>query len=233
MSNQGIKTPLQIGATQRIEYVDAMRGLAMVMVVVSHCCVLSFCQQPVFNGVINSAIQIPLFFMISGFFAPHLLRKRWTATLADRFVRLVVPALLMLGLYCWITRFSFVDALADNMKNGYWFTLVLFGYTLIYLAVSAVARRLRLSERSTIWLHIAIGLVVAYCGLATFGKGKSIPAFYWFSTDQFFAYFFFIAGALMYAHREIVFKLLNTKQVIGGGNSILYRCAVGYRNLRY
>lgn len=59
-------------STQRIQYVDAMRGLAMVMVVISHIFVLCLNYVPIYNELISIQFQIPLFFFISGFFA-----KKW------------------------------------------------------------------------------------------------------------------------------------------------------------
>lgn len=115
---------------ERIEYIDAMRGLAMLMVVVAHICIGSFGNHPIFDTYINQAMQLPLFFLISGFFAPGMLKKPMTKIVMDKFVYLVVPALVMLGLWCLLSDRNFISALYASMKYGYWFTLVLFIFIL-------------------------------------------------------------------------------------------------------
>lgn len=70
---------------ERIGYVDAMRGLAMLMVVVGHCCIGSFGNHPIFDIYVNQAVQIPLFFLISGFFAPMMLKRPLTNTVMSKF----------------------------------------------------------------------------------------------------------------------------------------------------
>lgn len=68
----------------RIEYIDAMRGLAMIMVVIGHFFVFSFHYHNALFLNINAALELPIFFMISGFFAPHILNN--TSVIFGEFV---------------------------------------------------------------------------------------------------------------------------------------------------
>ena len=56
--------------THRIEYIDALRGFTMLLVVYGHilvhCFDFDFTTEPSFNSII-SLIRMPIFFFISGF----------------------------------------------------------------------------------------------------------------------------------------------------------------------
>lgn len=53
---------------KRIGYVDAMRGLAMLLVVIGHVFYFSFCDKTnIIFRILSEELQIPLFFMVSGF----------------------------------------------------------------------------------------------------------------------------------------------------------------------
>lgn len=54
--------------TPRIQYVDSMRGLAMIMVVIWHVFTMSLHCETRFSTLFNWVLQMPLFVMISGFF---------------------------------------------------------------------------------------------------------------------------------------------------------------------
>ena len=47
---------------KRIEYIDAMHGLAMMMVVIFQCQEFCFIHENILDKIGNSAIQIPLFY---------------------------------------------------------------------------------------------------------------------------------------------------------------------------
>ena len=167
---------------RRIEYIDAMRGLAMTLVVIYHFFTGSFHYSNAFNYAINNTLQIPLFFMISGFFAPHMLRKPFIHAIFDKFLRLVLPAILMLSLYLWIFNHNYVSALFHRFKDGYWFTFVMFGYTIIYIITAQISKRLRLSDRGSDCLHLFVGLLITYTALATNRLSAKCPAIELFST---------------------------------------------------
>ena len=150
---------------ERIGYVDAMRGLAMLMVVVGHCCIGSFGNHPIFDIYVNQAVQIPLFFLISGFFAPMMLKRPLTNTVMRKFGHLVVPALVMLGLWCLLFNQSFINALCASMKYGYWFTLVLFVFILVYLVVEQTMSWLDFAQKRRGWIHLIVGVGVSYFAL--------------------------------------------------------------------
>lgn len=205
---------------ERIGYVDAMRGLAMLMVVVGHCCIGSFGNHPIFDIYVNQAVQIPLFFLISGFFAPMMLKRPLTNTVMSKFGHLVVPALVMLGLWCLLFNQSFINALCASMKYGYWFTLVLFVFMLIYLVAEQTMSRLDFAQKWRGWIHLIVGVVVSYFALVVknYSECRIVGIF---SIVEYYSYTYFIVGALLFANRDKILKYLSDTNIMG-------ICILGY-----
>lgn len=205
---------------QRIEYIDAMRGLAILLVVICHCCHLSFQNTIVYSIEINQAIQIPLFFLISGFFASQLTRKSFWNCIYDKITHLIIPALLMLGTYCWIFGLSFQKTILTGFKNGYWFTLVLFVFIIIYLSIDKTLRFVGISGLKANFVHIILGLVVSYSALFFSKYAKTCSLINLFSVTEYFNYTYFVVGAVLFEHRDTVFKL--QRNAILSGLCILF-----------
>ena len=203
--------------SRRIEYIDAMRGLAMTMVVISHFFTGSFHYENALYINVNHALQIPLFFMIGGFFAPQVLRKPFLQAIWDKFARLVIPAILMMSLFLWVCDLDYVSALFHRYKEGYWFTFVMFGYTIIYIVVSLLSKRLQLSDKTSDGLHLFVGVLVTYIALATDRLSTEWPILELFSTADYKTYFFYVLGAVLFAYRRHLPNVLNNRWLLGGG----------------
>lgn len=203
--------------TRRIEYIDAMRGLAMIMVVIGHFFSLSFHYlNPLFLNI-NAALQLPLFFMISGFFAPHMLKESFSKAVWNKFVRLVIPGILMFSIYVWVFDLNFTNGLYDPFKYGYWFTLVMFGYTIIYYIISKFTKVLRLSNKTTTCIHLISGVLITYIGLGSDRLSAELPILDLFSTVLYNYYFYYALGAILFTNRSLILNSLSNKWLLGGG----------------
>lgn len=200
---------------QRIEYIDAMRGLAMMMVVISHCCSCSFGNHPIFSIYINNAIQIPLFFFISGFFVPKLTKKSLYQVTTDKFIHLVIPALLVLFLFCWVFRHNYLSTIYQRFSGGYWFTLVLFIFIIIYLSIDKAIRFAGISGTKAKFMHIILGLIVSYSALFFSKYTTTCSLINLFSITEYFNYTYFVVGAVLFEHRDTVFKLQRNAIISG------------------
>ena len=205
----------------RIEYIDAMRGFAMIMVVICHFFTWSFQYENPLYIYVNHILQIPLFFMISGFFASHMLRRSLLSIIWNKFIRLVVPAIIMLSLFVWVFDLNYVEALFHRFKYGYWFTFVMFGYVIIYVLVSRIFRCLKLSSKTSDCLHLLVGVLITYLALASSGLSSKWSFIELFSTVCYTDYFFFALGAVLYANRNYILNHLNNKWLLGGGDYII------------
>ncbi len=119
-------------AQQRIEYIDAMRGLTMVLVVYSHIC--NYCLGDKWMGWndVFFIFRLPCFFFISGWLFEKVGRK-WNSvsiknTVKHKFMVQIVPTFIFLLLLAGPSLFF---SRLGATKGGYWFTFALFEFFLL------------------------------------------------------------------------------------------------------
>lgn len=133
---------------KRLRYIDAMRGLAILLVVFSHV-TNAYVKMPITNasfaGVyyMMTMFRMPLFFFVSGFFAWRA-AERWDAATVRRvsfkkFQAQIVGLSVFMFIYGaaklrWHFHFLWTS-------NPYWFTISLFEMFFIYLGVALLERR--------------------------------------------------------------------------------------------
>lgn len=112
----------------RIVHIDALRGIAILLVVYSHLLFI-LPEKPISTSLINQffyTFRMPLFFFISGFFVysecftVNLLKKR----ILNRFVCQLYPTIIIFGIFITIFYDSnYIRGIYNLQKRGYWFTL--------------------------------------------------------------------------------------------------------------
>lgn len=117
-------------ARQRIEYIDAMRGFTMILVVYSHIC--HFCLGDSLLGYnrIFFLFRLPCFFFISGWLFEPVSRRSFIQIARKKFMVQIVPTFIFLLLLAPPPEFFHQ---LGALKGGYWFTFVLFEFFLIYM----------------------------------------------------------------------------------------------------
>lgn len=151
----------------RMEWLDAMRGFTMILVVMYHVAHISF-------GVVDKhsscqpfflLFRMPLFFFVSGFLA-YKANMTWTRQMLGKMVWKkmkiqIVPtfvflciSVMLLHKHYWDT---FVGDLMSPTKGGYWFTWVLLHMFLIYYVVDYFGSRLKKLS----WLPVTLLWLVA------------------------------------------------------------------------
>lgn len=186
-------------ATKRIGYIDALRGMAMILVVYFHISAYGFCSYVMGYNDIIERFRMPLFFFISGWLFKYIDRPT-TEIIKQKFMVQIVPTAFFLLLYlCVFDYFSF-DSFGSD-KKGYWFTYVLFEFFLVYLGLKALFNKhntkkgeiymmsgmLLLSISAfyyaTCYTRYAeeLGIWKTILGLFSFVKFKHI-IFFWFGT---------------------------------------------------
>lgn len=135
----------------RIEWLDAMRGFTMLLVVAYHVAQFGFMENEKTSAALPFLVlfRMPLFFFVSGFLA-YKANFVWniknTMPLVGKKLHVqIIPALIFLAIFIvFKSKHSFWDgfltALKSPTKDGYWFTWVLLQMFLIYYAISIVAQ---------------------------------------------------------------------------------------------
>lgn len=180
----------------RINYIDALRGLSMILVVLAH--VYLFMSPRHWDGSplasILMSFRMPLFFFVSGFFAYKTI-NRWTRTVVtDILVRKVRAQVLCATIFYMLYQYIHHAGLFDFVTHGYgyfWFTIALFQMFVLYVALNLVSR---LIGRNIVDASLVV-LSVASCvaGLTVFKDGIGVTL----SWHQIILYFQYFAGGIL------------------------------------
>lgn len=206
--------------TKRIEFIDALRGFTMILVVMWH--VYGFAYSN-FEYQLNSYNQIfvlfrmPLFFFISGFILYGGYRK-WRST-NDCFnfvqkkskIQLIPTAIFGLA-FIFFFNYGLDDAIYDVSKKGYWFTIVLFIYFCIFAIYYIVVEKLcHIPDKIANVILMAIGLACylfarIYCRRFL---SEEIIGLLSIPNLEYFAYFVF--GFLLRKYYSTCERILDSK----------------------
>ena len=210
---------------QRMEWLDAMRGFTMILVVAYHVAQFGFGESEKISASLPFLVlfRMPLFFFVSGFLA---YKETWVwtpqsfASLTWRKLKVqVLPALVFLCIFLVLKgkqpfAEGFMKCMHSPTKGGYWFTWVLLQMFLVYYVTSALFSRFsKKTENIALWVLWGMS-VCAYLSLympQTFGK--------WYKTD-FMMYsscyetlkflHFFLIGNIVHRHWAQSKRLFDT-----------------------
>ena len=181
----------------RIGYIDAMRGLAMIFVVIGHVFIYSFYHlgNPIMK-VLNEEIEVPLFFMVSGFLVKVPKNGFWSY-LGNKAFQLCVPAVIVMSVYMWATNTDFTFAWVNSYKIGYWFTFTLFYFFVIYTVLKYIFQALKLNQITQTTLLIIISIFLLYASVWCLREEFSFSWIPLFGLIHFRWFIYFIIGTLI------------------------------------
>ncbi len=186
----------------RLAWLDALRGLAIFLVVYCHVASISL-GIPEGIGSTNdtvSLLHLPLFFFLSGFLMFRedrfqKIRPSWRY-LVRKAGELVLPALIFVTLFAlWMHR-SAESILFSQFKGGYWFTFFLFLFILLYALFSLMLRRFDARTRATVIL--VLGACIGFAPTITdilFPQWIETSLFQLLSYQNFKYFLFYSFGA--------------------------------------
>lgn len=221
---------------QRIEYIDALRGFTMIIVVFAHVetfSIFGFTESSFIADVFN-AFMLPLFFFISGFIAYNKSYNWETKGYIEKITKkcqLQLLPTLILGLtytYLYLNR-DIIAFINNNEKLGYWFTLSLLE---IFIIVYTQQWLFKSKDKSKETSRITIALTVtSFTLLILKFIIKTVPALNEIgnqlslhNTFEYFIYFAF--GYIMSMHKERFQKALENDNLIT--LSLILFCSLFY-----
>lgn len=128
---------------KRIEYIDALRGFTMILVVYYHITQKSFNSDGTFIDLLLVSFRMPLFFFISGFIGYRDnvvwdIRTWWVISKKKLLIQLL-PTFVFGLIFAYTYRhIDFKVFLSENFKAGYWFTIVLLEMLLLMYTTNVV-----------------------------------------------------------------------------------------------
>lgn len=141
---------------KRLEYIDALRGFTMILVVFHHVIGHLFYSESAINDLFIT-FRMPLFFFISGFmsyttYSPDLIKKR----LKNRLLGQLLPTIVTCTLFISLFSIPIKDTLMDPQKSGYWFTIAMVEIFLIFILAILIINKLHFSKKSQCILFCCI-----------------------------------------------------------------------------
>jgi len=193
---------------QRIEYIDAMRGMTMILVVFSHVCGLCLGDSWMGFNDVFFLFRLPCFFFISGWlFEP--VREPAPTVVRKKFLVQIVPTLIFLLLLA--PPPAFFHQLGTT-KGGYWFTFALFVFFMLHL----------LTARLGTWWRGIVAIVITIaafsydvCYNSSFTPPQwvsNILGALSFATWRY--YLFFFTGTLAKRHFDRFLRIVSTPAYI-------------------
>ena len=213
----------------RLEWLDALRGFTMILVVANHVSQMGFEQNWKWSSSLPFLLlfRMPLFFFVSGFLA-YKAAQVWDANnlgqlLVKKLKVQIIPTACFFFLFCAMMSPNFVDAVVTNFhsatKGGYWFTIALLWMFVIYYLFAYVESKLKVKSWIPITVLFLISLVFyescflpKYFSWAQGYKGEHIQWIDDLSLGRVFIHFpFFLYGNIVHRYWDKAQRVMDSK----------------------
>lgn len=214
----------------RLEWLDALRGFTMVLVVANHVLGLTFAMPAKISSSMQFLImfRMPLFFFVSGFLAYKaglLWDGRTFGTLLFKKIRVqTIPTIVffLFGAVILGTKGfedTVMDWLSKPLKGGYWFTIVLLYMFIVYYVFCYFESKLKVKS----WIPITTLFVISLCFYETcyqpeyfdwaFGwRGQQNEFMNYSSINQLFMYLpFFLYGNIVRRYWDQAQRVMDSR----------------------
>ncbi|MBR4118710.1 MAG: acyltransferase [Bacteroidales bacterium] len=210
---------MNIGNSQRLEYIDAMRGFTMILVVYSHILYMSlgvqnFATTLSFNSLFIF-LRMPLFFFVSGFVL-YKATQMWNLKnsftfILKKFKVQIISTSIFFVLFCYIFNKSILDGVLDVTKYGYWFTIALFFFFILFIITDFLIKKFKCKDFVEIFIWLSSGIVIRSLSSKATIEDLGIPndVASVLGLVYFKYYIFFILGIIVKRILPYFFKLIN------------------------
>lgn len=197
----------------RVGYIDALRGIAILFVVFGHLELFSYQTASIAEDPFLSFIttfNMPLFFFISGMLADK--SKEWWQQISimkiigRKSLQLLIPTIFFSLLYNWHKCRPFLYFFI-NGSSEYWFTIVLFEIFMLYYGIICLTLNLKESVLQYLLVSVAMLGVVLFMMDLKIRILSGSPLLQLQNLCRFFS--FFVLGVLCHKHSNSFEKLLS------------------------
>lgn len=206
----------------RIGYIDALRGMAMILVVYFHIAAYGFGSYEFGYNDIIERFRMPTFFFISGwlFYKAGRIwnRQAITGMICKKFMVQIIPTAVFMLLY--LTMFNYLDVSSfGSDKKGYWYTFVLFEYFVIYILAEALFNRQNSTKGEMCVLAVVLFISVCAFYYAKYYTRYTVELGIWKDIMGFFSFvkirhiIFFWLGTFVRRHFDLFIQLTNNRYV--------------------
>ncbi len=210
---------IQPAPKKRIEYIDALRGFTMILVVFYHVSLMSFHTDSSFVNQLFMSFRMPLFFFISGFigYKANVVwnRQTWWTMSKKKILIQLLPTFVFGLLYAYAYQhIDFKTFIMDFTKYGFWFTIVLLEMFIMVYALNVLAYNSNSTifkkRQTTIMILLSVLLFGAkyVLGVIPF-VGKLSDLFSLYCLFRYFPYFAF--GYICSMNKDRFHRILDSR----------------------
>ncbi|MDE5773988.1 MAG: acyltransferase family protein [Muribaculaceae bacterium] len=208
--------------SKREHYIDALRGLTMLSVVIVHLLVRGFGLDPNVSGlaVIRATFTLPLFFCVSGYFAyrpvTDFTLTRVRNSLKTRICALLFGTIVFDTLYLITLRRPNPFIWSDGDFDSYWYTFTLLQIYILYLITVLITRLTTRSVGFSLRINLTLLTLCAISGyIAHYYIDYTTYRYYWIFAPKSMEYLqFFLVGTLVRANSRRFFALLERPRLL-------------------
>lgn len=220
-----MNTALEKGPSKRIAYIDALRGLAMFLVVFQHVYTFSTTSIKISDSILSEIIRtvfLHLFFFVSGYLAYKSVPiNKYIGKIKTKFIQLIIPTVIFSLVYSLLC-YNIISNVIHKGWATYWFTVALFTMFLIYVLIDLIMHIFKINSNeklsSIIYVVFAIILIVLGVKVPYLCPSLEIKAA--------LGYFpCFIFGILAKKH-NVTYEKIISNNIINGIVVILYIVAL-------
>lgn len=134
---------------KRIIWIDTLKGLAILLVIIGHVCQMRFPVSGKWLANIIYSFHMPLFLFLSGLFARKAVeaadKRQVKSFIIKKTQQLLVPFIIWMFLWCIIKG----DAITMFLDGGfiYWYLPTLFEFLLLFCILRYLSNSIKLNQR--------------------------------------------------------------------------------------
>lgn len=141
---------------------DYARGIAITMIVLHHLYARFFeCTNARTDSTVYLCcytMQLPIFMYVSGLLSrSSVVKNSFSSLLANRAIRLLLPFISFIIIWFLIDSNRFASVWANDFKDGYWFTFVLYEIIVVYAVLYYLSTAIKIR---TIYLILFFGVLL-------------------------------------------------------------------------
>lgn len=195
-----INSDSKVGSRKRENYIDFLRAVAIICVVMSHVdgLYMNIGSYDTPTALFIYLFNLPLFFFLSGLFAPNGIHKGFVANVTKKARQLLVPTIFVAIIAHFMIGYDVTKG-----YGAYWFSICLFVYFLVYFAIEKVS--------SNKYIVYGLLFMLSISGIAALVLIHDYSRFTYIDLNRWSKYFQYFALGVFISKERLMDRIFGSK----------------------